>query len=97
MEKLGSTVRALLAVPKQAESVLTQIEKGEVVVRLPELEARAARLEVMLRRLTDSVVFGAFLLGGVQLAQTGPAWGAAVLLAGAAISLGWMLLTGRRR
>jgi predicted unusual protein kinase regulating ubiquinone biosynthesis (AarF/ABC1/UbiB family) len=97
MQKLGGVVRALFAVPKQAESVLAQIEKGELVLRVPELEAQAARLELTLRRLTDGVVFGAFLLGGVQLAHTGPWWGAAALLTGAAIALAWMLLTGRRR
>ena len=97
MEKLGGVVRSLFAVPKQAESVLSQIEKGELVLRVPELEVQAARLELAVKRLAGGVVFGAFLLGGVQLVLAERPWSAALLLGGAAVSLAWVLLAGRDR
>jgi len=97
MEKLGALGRALFSVPRQAESVLKQMEKGEMVLRMPALEEQAARLELTVRRLTGGVVFAGFLLSGVLLVMAARPWVAAPLLVGAAVSLGWVMLAGRSR
>jgi predicted unusual protein kinase regulating ubiquinone biosynthesis (AarF/ABC1/UbiB family) len=97
VEKLGDVVRTLFAVPKQAESLLTRMEKGEMVLRVPELEARTERVEIALRQLTGGVVFAAFLVTGVALHVAGKPWPGSMLLLGAALSLGWVLLLASRR
>jgi len=97
VQKLGDVVRTLFAVPKQAETVLTRMEKGELVLRVPELEVRAERVEIALRQLTGGVVFAAFLITGVALNVVGHPRSGIALLVGAALSLGWVLLLARRR
>jgi predicted unusual protein kinase regulating ubiquinone biosynthesis (AarF/ABC1/UbiB family) len=96
MDKLGAVGRALFSVPRQAESVLKQIEKGEMVLRMPALEEQAARLELTVRRLAGGVVFAGFLLSGVLLVMASRPWAASPLLVGAAVALGWVVFAGRR-
>jgi uncharacterized membrane protein len=67
------------------------------VLRVPELEARAERVEIALRQLTGGVVFAAFLITGVALNVVGHPRSGIALLVGAALSLGWVLLLARRR
>ncbi|HEY6867231.1 MAG TPA: AarF/UbiB family protein, partial [Candidatus Eisenbacteria bacterium] len=95
LERLEGTVRALLAVPGRMDSILTRMERGEIAVRVPDVSAALARLEVTLRRLLGAVVFAALLLGGAQLLLSGHSLLGGALLAGAGVTLLWMILAPR--
>jgi hypothetical protein len=64
---------------------------------VPELEARAERVEIALRQLTGGVVFAAFLVTGVALHVAAHPVPGSLLLVGAGVSLGWVLLLARGR
>jgi predicted unusual protein kinase regulating ubiquinone biosynthesis (AarF/ABC1/UbiB family) len=93
--ELETLVRTLVALPKRTDAMLSRMEQGKLEVRTPELSRQMARLELDLRRVIGSVLFMAFLLGGIQLYLANYTWPAAGLLAGAAALLVWVL-TARR-
>jgi predicted unusual protein kinase regulating ubiquinone biosynthesis (AarF/ABC1/UbiB family) len=94
--ELRNYLGTLLALPSRLNRSLDKIERGEVVVRSPDVVERVERMERGVRQLAGSVIFIGFLMGGVQLVLNGfdlPGWG---LLAGAGISLFWLaFLSGR--
>lgn len=93
-EKLA---RTLLALPFRADQMISLMERGDLVVRDPELSQRVERLEGLIRQIVLSVVFAALVLGGVQL-YLAEAWVfAAVLLIGALLLLPGLIAGGRRR
>ena len=59
--------KILLSFPQKADSLLSRIESGKIEVKVPELRDRMNRLERSQRKMAGAVVFGVFLLGGVQL------------------------------
>jgi hypothetical protein len=73
------------------------MERGELSVREPQLVAQVNRLERSISRLAGSLIFAVLMLGGIQLYLAGRDAFGAVLLAGAGLSLGWMLLSALRR
>lgn len=97
MSELGVTGRALLALPRRAESVLVKMERGELAVRVPQLIARVDRIELAIRRLVGAVIFAALVMGGLQLHLAGHVRVGTVLLAGAGIALAWAILLRRRK
>jgi predicted unusual protein kinase regulating ubiquinone biosynthesis (AarF/ABC1/UbiB family) len=93
-DKIGGLGRALLSVPKQADSVLAKVDRGELVLRVPELVEQVARVELTLRRLTGGIVFAACLVGGIQMGEGHPRVGR-MLLGVATLALGYVLLARR--
>jgi predicted unusual protein kinase regulating ubiquinone biosynthesis (AarF/ABC1/UbiB family) len=79
-------------IPRRTENVLGKAERGELVVRAPDLSEHIQHMENALRRLTSGVVFSVLLIGGVQLILSGQTLLAGVLLAGALIAFIWLLL-----
>jgi hypothetical protein len=73
------------------------MERGELSVREPQLVAQVSRLERTISRLAGSLIFAVLMLGGIQLYLAGQDAFGAILLAGAGLSLGWMLLSALRR
>jgi hypothetical protein len=55
------------------------------------------RLELAVRRMVGGMIFAALLVGGVQLYLAGELLFGGVMLAGAALALGWVALAGRGR
>jgi predicted unusual protein kinase regulating ubiquinone biosynthesis (AarF/ABC1/UbiB family) len=96
LDELGALARALLSLPKRTEAVLSQIERGEVAVRIPQVVERLDRLELAARRTVGGMIFAALLVGGVQLYLAGQMAFGGALLAGAALALGWVVVSGRR-
>ena len=97
MGELGNLARILLGLPKRIDVVLGKMERGELTVREPQLVAQVSRLERSISRLAGSLIFAVLMLGGIQLYLAGRDAFGAVLLAGAGLSLGWMLLSALRR
>jgi len=90
-------VRAAFAVPLRLEATLGLMERGELSVRVPQIAEQVGRLELAVRRMVGGVIFAALLVGGVQLYLAGEMLFGGVLLAGALMALGWVLLAGRQR
>ena len=95
--ELEILVRTLVALPKRTDAMLSKMEQGKLEVRTPELSRQMARLELGLRRVMGSVLFTAFLLGGIQLYLADRIWPSAGLLAGAVALLIWVLTARRTR
>ena len=84
IEKLA---RTLIGLPFRTDQMLSRMERGDLVVRNPELVQQVSRLEASLRQLVFGIVFAALLLGGVQLFLAENWVFAAILLAAAVIVL----------
>lgn len=90
LDEIGDLVKELIALPAQTDRVLTRIERGELNVNVPQVNRQIYHLEGAVNRVSASLVFAAFLLGGVWLYQNGdmiPAYG---FWGGAGITLLWM-------
>ena len=67
LTQAGEFVRVLTSIPRRTEALLTRLEQGKLEIRSPELHVEMIRVNRSLRNISRSVVFAAFLLGGVQL------------------------------
>ncbi len=97
LAELESLARALWTLPRKMDSALSKIERGEIAVRTPDVSHEAQRLEKAIYQVAGTVFFAALLLGGIQLYLAGQVAFSLGLLAGAGLSLGWLLLNPRRR
>jgi len=95
LEQVTSWGKLLFDLPKRLDSTLTKLESGKIAVRTPELERRLGRLEQSNRKLVGAVIFGALLLGGIQLTLAGESIPGGILLGVAVVTLGWILLSGK--
>jgi predicted unusual protein kinase regulating ubiquinone biosynthesis (AarF/ABC1/UbiB family) len=95
LDEIGELVKQLVAIPGQASQVLNRIERGELNVNVPQVNRQIYHLESAVNRMTGSIVFAAFLFGGVLLFQSGNMrlgylfWGFSVL------TLIWMAVLAR--
>jgi predicted unusual protein kinase regulating ubiquinone biosynthesis (AarF/ABC1/UbiB family) len=95
LDEAGELLRQLLALPSQTSRVLTRLERGELNMNNLQANRQIYHLESAVNRLTGSVVFAAFLVGGVILYQGGNLrpgyvfWGLSVL------TLVWMIFLSR--
>jgi predicted unusual protein kinase regulating ubiquinone biosynthesis (AarF/ABC1/UbiB family) len=95
LDEIGDLVRELIALPAQTARVLTRLERGELNVNAPQVSRQLYHLESAVNRLVGSVVFAAFLFGGVLLYRSGDVllgyvfWGLSVL------ALLWMIFFAR--
>jgi predicted unusual protein kinase regulating ubiquinone biosynthesis (AarF/ABC1/UbiB family) len=96
--EVGAFLQTLLAIPRQLESALNKIERDELEVRTPTLEAQVRGLELSFRRIVYALIFMALLLSGVQLHLGGEILFSRLLYAGAIMVLvGLMLARPKRR
>lgn len=95
LDEIGELVKQLIGLPTQTGRVLTRLERGELNVNTPQVNRQIFHLEGAVNRLTGSIVFAAFLFGGVLLYQGGDIrlgylfWG----LSG--VTLLWMIFFAR--
>jgi len=71
LDEIGELVKQLAALPAQTGRVLTRLERGELSVNAPQVNRQMYHLESAVNRLTGSVIFAAFLFGGVLLYRAG--------------------------
>jgi hypothetical protein len=81
----------VLALPKQAEAVLSKLNRSELSLQVPRVEEQLGRLELTMRRLAGAVISASSLLGAVQLYVSGQITASAWLAAGALVALIWSL------
>jgi predicted unusual protein kinase regulating ubiquinone biosynthesis (AarF/ABC1/UbiB family) len=93
----GATTWAssLVKIPRQVDTTLTKLESGKVTMRNPEIERRISRLERSNRKLVGAVIFTALLTSGIQLTLGGAAIPGTILITISALTLGWVLFSGK--
>ncbi len=89
--QVETIARGWLSVPLKLDAVLAKLERGEIEMRNPDVSYQVNRLEQSIRSLILSILFTAFLIGGIQLFLAGIFGGAAILLAGAVGFFIWIL------
>jgi predicted unusual protein kinase regulating ubiquinone biosynthesis (AarF/ABC1/UbiB family) len=89
LDELGNVLKELIALPSQASRVLSQVERGDLVVQVPGINLQMSSMEKAINRLTGSVIFCALLLGGVLLYGYGKDISANILFGLSGIVLLW--------
>lgn len=69
LDEIGELLKQLIALPAQSGRVLTRLERGELSVNVPSVNRQIYHLEGAVNRLVASIMFAAFLFGGVLLYQ----------------------------
>jgi predicted unusual protein kinase regulating ubiquinone biosynthesis (AarF/ABC1/UbiB family) len=67
INELGVIARKVIAFPGRMESILTMLERGEMITRDPTLSVDVKRLELSVRRLSSTVYVVSFLVLAVLL------------------------------
>ena len=100
LDELGNVLKELIALPSQAGRVMSQVERGDLVVQAPAVSRQMSSLEKAINRLTGSVLFAALFLGGIMLYGNGEIFLAYILFGCSGLVLIWMAffnLSGPRR
>jgi len=95
LDEIGNVVKELISLPSQTGRVLTRLERGELTVNVPQVNRQIYHLESAVNRLTGSIVFAAFLFGGVLLFQGGNNTLGYLFWAFSVVTLLWMAFLAR--
>jgi len=95
LDEIGELVKELIALPAQTGRVLARLERGDLNVNMPQVNRQIYHLEGAINRLVGSVIFAAFLFGGVLLYRAGDVTLGYVFWGLAAASLVWMVFLSR--
>jgi len=91
LDELKNIGGMLLGYPRRIDNLLSKMEKGEMAVQTPQLEAPIKSLQRAVTRLTGGIIFAAILIGGIQVYLTGDVILGGVLLFSSGIVLLWVL------
>ena len=92
VKEAGDIARKLIALPIRADSVITKLERGEIIIRDPQLSENVRKLEKTVSKAIGGLIFAAFLLGSIQLSVTGQETLTWVLRIAALVSLLWIII-----
>ena len=95
LDEIGELIKQLLALPAQTGRILARLERGELNVGTPQVNRQIYHLEGAVNRLTGSIVFAAFLFGGVLLYQSGDTTLSYVFWALSGLTFFWMVFFSR--
>ena len=95
LDEIGNVIKELAALPSQLNRVLTKIERGNVVVQTQSSNHQVSGLESSVNRLTGSVLFIGFFIGGIILYQDGKDLAASILFISSGLLFVWILFSGR--
>ncbi|HEX9385325.1 MAG TPA: AarF/UbiB family protein [Anaerolineales bacterium] len=95
LDQIGELIKQLVSLPTQTGRVLTRLERGELNVNVPQVNRQIYHLESAVNRLTGSIVFAAFLFGGVLLYQSGDLRLSYVFWVFSALTFLWMAFFSR--
>jgi predicted unusual protein kinase regulating ubiquinone biosynthesis (AarF/ABC1/UbiB family) len=95
LDQIGELVKQLVALPGQASRVLTRLERGELTLNMPQVNRQIYHLEGAVNRLVGSLIFSAFLLGGVLLVRAGDVLIGYVFWGLSALVLLWTIFLSR--
>jgi predicted unusual protein kinase regulating ubiquinone biosynthesis (AarF/ABC1/UbiB family) len=91
LDEAGNMLKESIAIPSKFGRVLSQVERGDLMVQAPVLSRQVGHLERAVNRLTGSVLFAAFLVGGILVFDGGRETISYILFAGAGFTLVWMI------
>jgi len=94
--EIGNVLKELIALPSQAGRVMSQVERGDLIVQVPAISRQISFLERAINRLTGSIIFGTLFLGGIILYTVGMDLPAAISLGFSGVVLIWTLFFSRR-
>jgi len=86
-KEIETLLRSLLNLPRRMDGLLGQVERGEIKVQAPELQAQLEGVAKNLQGLTGAVLFAALFIGGMQLVLAGHTLPGYILLGSAFIPL----------
>lgn len=95
LEEIGKLLQILIALPSQASRVLSQAERGDLIVQSPQVVREVRSLTRSVDRLTGGIIFLGMLLGGVLLYNAGSVLYAQGMFTGALVVLLWILFFRR--
>jgi predicted unusual protein kinase regulating ubiquinone biosynthesis (AarF/ABC1/UbiB family) len=95
LDQIGNLVKELIALPGQASRVLTSLERGEITLNMPQVNRQLYHLEGSVNRLVGTLIFMAFLFGGVLLYSNGDFLVGYIFWSLAAVALLWTLFLSR--
>jgi len=96
LKEIEKIVRTLVVMPYRVDRALTKIERGQLVVRNPEMSRQIRGLEVAIRKVAGGITFAALLLGGIQFYLGGQENFGIGLLIASGLNLLWLLFSGRK-
>jgi predicted unusual protein kinase regulating ubiquinone biosynthesis (AarF/ABC1/UbiB family) len=82
---------ALLALPRQAETALGKLNRDELALQIPRVEAQLERLELTIRRVVGAVLCAAAALGAIQLYVAGQPTASFWLAVAGIVALVWTI------
>ncbi len=95
LDEIGELVKELIALPAQTGRVLARLERGDLNVNMPQVNRQIYHLESAINRLVGSVVFAAFLFGGVTLYRGGDVTIGYIFWALSGLTLLWIAFLSR--
>ena len=96
LQEFGNYVLTIIRLPQRLDTVLTQMEHGDLVVGTPSLNRYAARIESSTSRMTNAVVFAVLFFSGVQFYLAEELTYGLILLMGSIIPMWRIIFPGRR-
>ena len=67
VNEAGSIAKKLISLPIRADSVITKLERGELIIRDPQLSENIRKLEKTVSKVVAGIIFSAFLMASIQL------------------------------
>jgi predicted unusual protein kinase regulating ubiquinone biosynthesis (AarF/ABC1/UbiB family) len=95
LDEIAELFKQFVTLPAQASQVLSRLERGELNVNVPQVNRQIYHLESAVNRMTGSIIFAAFLFGGVLLRQSGDIKLSYVFWVFSGLTLFWMIFIAR--
>ena len=94
LDEGGKILQVLLALPGRTERVLTQMERGDLNVQMPQVSRQMMYIEQSLNRLVGGLVFSGLLVAGAVVYASNLQLGE-ILLGAAGLALLWTIFFAR--
>ncbi|MEW5831157.1 MAG: AarF/UbiB family protein [Chloroflexota bacterium] len=94
LNEAGELLKVLVALPGRTDRVLTQMERGNFAVQMPQVSRQMMHVEKAVNRLAGSLVFTGMLVGGALLYGSDPLLGR-VLMGLSGLPLLWTIFFAR--
>ena len=69
VNEAGNIARKLISLPLHADSLITKLERGEIIVQDTQLTENVKKLEKTVSKVVGGIIFATFLMASIQLAD----------------------------
>lgn len=91
-EEIEKLVQALIVIPRRLETVLERMERGDLSVKVPDIQEQLQGVEWELHRVVETLIFSVLLLSGMQFYLAEKVLLGSILLGIALVMFLWILL-----